>query len=276
VVINGTRGPLGPDFASDNYIITSAASNYNSAQLSWRYRTGPFEFLAGYTWSKAMDNGSGFADNTNPFNPQASRGLSAFNVPQNFVLSYHYELPFARLGGPKMLTHGWVVSGIARFASGSPISISEQDDNSLQGTSGGGVGYGTDVPNYTPGPLNRGADPRACVHNAACQPYFNTNLFSKEVVGYIGNSMPRFFSGPGINNFDTALLKDTHITEGITVQARFEFFNTLNHTQFGTPTGTGGISSLNSTIGNINSSSFGFVTSAQNPRIGQVALKVVF
>jgi Carboxypeptidase regulatory-like domain len=263
-VINSTRGPLGPDFASDNYIITLASSSYNSAQFSWQYRTGPLEFLAGYTWSKAMDNGSGFGDNTNPFNHLASYGLSGFNVPQNFVLSYHYELPIGRLGGPKMLTNGWVLSGIARFASGSPVSISEQDDNSLEGTSGGGNGYGTDVPNYTPGRLNRGANPRACVNNPSCQPYFNTNLFSKEIVGYIGNSMPRFFSGPGINNFDTALLKDTHFNEGIVLEARFEFFNTLNHSQFLNPSG------------NINNNAFGVVTGAQNPRIGQVALKLIF
>jgi len=264
VVINGTRGPLGPDFASDNYIITLASSSYNSGQLSWQYRTGPFEFLAGYTWSKAIDNASGFGDNTNPFNHQASRGLSGFNVPQNFVLSYHYELPFGRLGGPKILTNGWVLSGITRFAAGNPVSISEQDDNSLQGTSGGGTGYGTDVPNYTPGPLKRGANPRACINNPSCQPYFNTGLFSKEIVGYIGNSMPRFFSGPGINNFDTALLKDVHFEKGIVVEARFEFFNTFNHAQFVNPSG------------NINNNAFGVVTSAQNPRIGQVALKVNF
>jgi hypothetical protein len=185
-------------------------------------------------------------------------------VPQNFVLSYHYELPFGRLGGPKILTNGWVLSGITRFAAGNPVSISEQDDNSLQGTSGGGTGYGTDVPNYTPGPLKRGANPRACINNPSCQPYFNTGLFSKEIVGYIGNSMPRFFSGPGINNFDTALLKDVHFEKGIVVEARFEFFNTFNHAQFVNPSG------------NINNNAFGVVTSAQNPRIGQVALKVNF
>jgi hypothetical protein len=48
------------------------------------------------------------------------------------------------------------------------------------------------------------------------------------------------------------------------VEARFEFFNTFNHTQFVNPSG------------NINNSAFGVVTAAQNPRIGQVALKVSF
>ena len=79
-----------------------------------------------------------------------------------------------------------------------------------------------------------------------------------------GNSKPRFFSGPGTNNFDTALLKDTKVSEGVSVQARFEFFNTLNHAQFQAPSG------------NYNSGSFGYVTNANDPRIGQVALKVLF
>ena len=109
-----------------------------------------------------------------------------------------------------------------------------------------------------------GRTPRACINNPSCNPYFNTNLFSKEAVGYIGNSMPRFFSGPGINNFDTALLKDLRFEKGLTVEARFEFFNTFNHSQFLNPPGS------------INNSAFGTVTGAQNPRIGQVALKVMF
>ena len=134
--INGTRGPLGPSFASDNYIITLGSSSYNSAQLSWQYRTGPLEFLAGYTWSKSMDNGSGFGDNTNPYNHQLSYGLSAFNVPQNFVLSYHYELPFGKLGGPKLLTSGWVLSGIAVSPPALPSRSPSRMNNSLEGTSG--------------------------------------------------------------------------------------------------------------------------------------------
>jgi hypothetical protein len=76
--------------------------------------------------------------------------------------------------------------------------------------------------------------------------------------------MPRFFSGPGINNFDTALLKDTRLTEGKTLEFRFEFFNVFNHAQFLNPSG------------NINNGAFGYVSSAGDPRIGQVAMKFLF
>lgn len=263
-VINGTRSPFGPNFASNNYIITIGNSNYNSFQATWRYQTGPFEFLAGYTRSKSIDDSSGFEDDLNPFNHRLSRGLSAFNVPQNFVLSYHYELPFARLLSQNRLTAGWVISGMTRFASGQPVTMTEVDDHSLEGTGGGGVGNGTDVPDYTPGDLHVGANPRACITNPNCAPYFNTSLFSQEQIGQLGNSMPRFITGPGINDFDMALLKDTHVIESKTLELRFEFFNLFNHAQFLTPSG------------NINSSSFGVVTGATDPRIGQVAAKFIF
>jgi hypothetical protein len=61
-----------------------------------------------------------------------------------------------------------------------------------------------------------------------------------------------------------ALAKEAHLTEHMYFDFRFEFFNLFNHAQFGTP---GGL---------INSSDFGVVTSANDPRIGQVAAKFYF
>jgi hypothetical protein len=132
------------------------------------------------------------------------------------------------------------------------------------GTEGSGDSAGLDVPNYTPGNLQVGANPRACVTNPNCKPYFNTSLFSLETVGFLGNSNRRFITGPGINNFDMALLKDTHITGDKLVELRFESFNLFNHAQFLTPSG------------NISSGVFGVVTGAGNPRILQVAGKIIF
>lgn len=85
-----------------------------------------------------------------------------------------------------------------------------------------------------------------------------------EALGQLGTANKRFFHGPGINNWDMALLKDTRITESKLVQFRFEFFNVFNHAQFNAPPG------------DILNSNFGYVTSARDPRIGQVALKLIF
>jgi hypothetical protein len=83
-------------------------------------------------------------------------------------------------------------------------------------------------------------------------------------LGGFGNSNRRFFRGPGFNYSDVALHKDTRITEQIAVQFRAEFFNVFNHAQFNNPNG------------NFSSSNFGAVTSARDPRIGQMSLKLLW
>jgi hypothetical protein len=251
-VINGTRAPLGNDFGSNPYYITIGNSNYNSLQVAFRHRSGPFEFLAGYTFSKSIDDGSGYSEVLNPFNYRLSRAISAFDVPHNFVVSYYYELPLSRFFGSNRMSSGWKITGITRFSTGLPITLSETDDRSLLG-----INYPFNVPSYTPGNLEFN-DPRSGL------PYFNPSLFSADSLGQLGTAGRRMFFGPGINNWDMALLKDTRITESKILQFRFEFFNIGNHAQFNNP------------VGNIDNSQFGYVTSARDPRIGQAALKFIF
>jgi hypothetical protein len=255
--INSTRGPFGGSFSSDGYFITIGDSSYNSLQLSLRQRISRLEFLAGYTYGKSLDNGSGYGEQINPLDHHV-RSLSSFDVRHNFVVSYDYRLPIDLLHGPGRLVKGWRLSGITRFSTGQPITIVETDDNSLLGTSSAGaIGLPVDTPNYTPGSLAI-SDPRSG------NSYFNTSLFSPEAPGTLGTSRRRFFSGPGLNNWDAALLKDTAITERVNAEFRVELFNAFNHAQFGEPDG------------NINSSSFGFVTTANPPRIMQLSLKLLF
>jgi hypothetical protein len=256
-VVNGTRSPYGNAFGSNGYFITIGNSNYNSLQVSFKHRSGPLEVLAAYTWSKSIDDSSGWGDQINVVNQSLGRVISSFDVPQNFVISYHYDLPFDKWGRNR-LTNGWVLAGITRFSSGLPVTLRENDDNSLLGTFCTGPNCNTvDTPNFNGGSLTF-HDPRSGL------PYFDPSAFSDEALGQLGTAAKRMFHGPGINNFDLALLKDTHITESKILQFRFEFFNVFNHAQFQNPTG----SILNGT--------FGYVTNANDPRIGQVALKFLF
>src|SRR4051794_28440214 len=122
----GTRGPLGFDFGSNTYESTNANSSYNSMQVTVERRGRNLTFLAAYTLSKSLDTASGF--NTMNFsNFHLSRSLSAFDSTHNFVVSYNYALPFDHVmgGAPKRLTQGWSLNGITRFATGSPIAISQ-------------------------------------------------------------------------------------------------------------------------------------------------------
>jgi hypothetical protein len=256
-VINGTRGPFGSiAFTSDAYFKTIGNSDYNSLQISVRHQAHGMGFLAAYTYSKSMDNASGYGEGINFENPN-QKALSSFDVTHNFVISYNYELPLYRLKSNR-LTNGWTISGVTHFSTGLPVFMLENDDNSLLGTSGSGpIQLPIDTPNYTPGPLHF-TDPRSR------QPYFNTSLFSPESLGQLGNSPRFFFHGPGLNNWDINFQKITKISESMNVAFRAEFFNAFNHAQFLQPDG------------DITDATFGLVTGANPPRIIQFGLKFQF
>jgi hypothetical protein len=259
----GTRGPLGSNFGSDTDQSTIGNSNYNALEVSLRHTSGPLQLFAAYTFSKSLDQSSNVGEEVNPINPALSRALSAFDIRHNFVISYSYNLPFERLFGvSNRATRGWQVSGITHFSSGFPVTLLNYGDNSLLGAEPNGINnFGVDEPQYTPGSLALNKDPR----NG--QPYFNTSLFSLQPLGEPGNSRRRFFSGPGLDNYDFALLKNLPLTESKALQFRMEAFNIFNHAQFYGPAAVDG---------NINGSTFGAVVSAAPPRLMQFAVKFSF
>ena len=271
VLSAGTRGPFSTPyrntpvngvfivpFGNDSYFATIGNSAYHSAQIDWRHTSGRLQTLVAYTFSKSLDNSSGYGEQINPVNARLSRGLSAFDSTHNFVISYSYALPFDKLGGPKKLVYGWQISGITRFATGLPVTIIETDDHSLLGTGfGGPITLPVDTPNLV-GPLAI-TDPRKTGGQ-----YFNPAAFASTALGMEGTANRRFFHGPGINNFDFALLKNTLLTERLDLQFRLEFYNIFNHAQFLTPSGI------------MPTASFGQVPGARDPRIGQLSLKLNF
>jgi carboxypeptidase family protein len=284
--INSTRtifsgvptGTGGASFGTNPYVSTVANSAYNSLQTSLKHSSSHGEFLVGYTYSKCMDNGSSLQDATNVFNPRLTRSLCAFDLTHNFVASYSVRLPFERLfhadhGWAKRAAGGWQVSGITTYATGIPVTIEASPgfnaDQSLIGSVG--FSWNVDAPNKLPGKILNNTNPRSG------QTYFNTSLFLQEgcfttacpldgtqAIGAVGNANRRFFHGPGIANWDMALLKETPITETKSLEFRFEAFNIFNHAQFQNPGGT------------LGASSFGLVTAANDPRLMQVALKFRF
>jgi len=262
-VVNGTRAPFPNTIGSDAWYRNMGNSNYNALQLTLKRTTGPLTLLASYTYGKSLDWASSIQEQVYPYNYRLEYAPSAFDIKQNFVVSYNYELPVAKLSGRNSRwTDGWALSGITRFASGLPVTFASFGDNALVYVQNNGVNsVSIDLPNYTPGDLEINHNPR----NG--KPYFNTALFTPNALGTQGNAKRRFFYGPGINNFDMALHKLTKITESKTLEFRFEMFNTFNHAQF-YPNG--------SVDGNINDATFGDVLKAAPARIGQAALKFNF
>jgi len=271
--LQGTRQGLNPSlinnnvpgnfYGNDAYVASIGNSGYNSLQVSVKRSGKRLTFSLSYTYSKSMDQGSSMADPLDPYDFEATRALSNWDLTHNFVVTYEYQLPLERLSRRgQFLTKGWELSGITRASTGFPVTLSTSGDNSLQGSNPNGVNNRyLDLPDYNGAPLNLNSNP------ANGQPYFNTSAFSDNALGTIGNASRRSFYGPGMFNTDLALLRNFQIRESKVLQFRLETFNIFNHAQFFGPAAVNG---------NVDSALFGQVVNAASPRLIQLALKYTF
>jgi len=237
-----------PGFAAITTYETTANSIYHSLQASGVRRfAGGFSVQASYTWSKSIDTAVSPFDIYQPW--RVLRGLSGFDRAHMLITSYIWEIPFARKtqGLERKILHGWQISGITSFQSGNPITIGITGDRA-------GTGAGGQRPNVV-GPLTL---PKQLSQ------WFSTTTFALPPLGTFGNAGRSIVRGPGINNWDLSFSKRTNIHERLTLQFRAEFFNLFNHAQF---------SGVGATLG---SGTFGQVTSARDPRIGQLGLRLLF
>jgi len=250
-----------------------ATSHYNSFQSSVEKRLSHGLFLRGnYTYSKSIDNSSGLEDSglfngQTPGNPKRDNGFSGFDARHIFVITYDWTLPLPKPSNSilKHVLESWTLSGITSFQTGFPIPLIDTSDRCL--ASRGTLYYDTWCRPNLVGPVTI-LDPRASSTNS----YFDKSAFAFSAPssralanGLLGNAPRNAIHGPGIANFDFALLKDIHVTEQKYFQFRGEFYNLFNHAQFSNPSG------------NINSSRFGRITSTRiAARIAQLALKFYF
>jgi len=262
-IVQGTRVGQGPDYGENTADKSTANSNYNALETTLRYRHHGSQFLLSYTYAKSIDQGSNLGEQLDPINPRQSRTISAWDLKHDFVGSYTWALPLATLfRRSNRLTEEWSLSGTTRFATGFPVTLFDNSDNSLLGTLGNGANnYLLDTPQYAPGPLKintNGRNGRAA---------FNTSLFSEEVLGQLGNAKRRIFYGPGISNFDMTLGKNLPFADARSIEFRVEAFNAFNHAQFYGPA---------SVDGQIEDPHFGQIVSAAAPRLVQLAAKFTF
>lgn len=256
------RGPFSSQFDAVTYQRTIGSSNYNSMEVNLRHHSKLLEILAGYTYSKSLDDSSSLSEEINPIDPGLSKALSAFDLRHNFVLSYNYSLPSRVFGRENRWTEGWSLSGVTRVATGLPVTFYNNNDTSLLGSIPNGINNnGLDTPDRASGNLHINNNPR----NGLTA--FDTSLFSLPALGQFGTAARRFFSGPGMLNFDVALQKNLRLTESKSLQFRMETFNAFNHGQFF------GAASVD---GNISDSTFGQVVNSMPPRLVQLAAKFVF
>ncbi len=219
--------PLFTDiFAEDT--IANSAYNALEAMVEKRFSKG-LQLQAAYTWSKSIDLASTFEESLNPFNFDATRGLSLFNSAQRFVISYYWELPIPkRQGFAGKILNDWAVSGITQFQSGFPIRLDTENDNELINSL---FFMGTEAPSLV-APFKK-LNPKS---NGDF--WFDPNSFEDPPLGQFNNGTQRTICcGPGLNDWDFSVHKRFAFSESRYVQFQAEFFNIFNHTDFANPDG---------------------------------------
>jgi hypothetical protein len=240
-------------------------SSYNGLQLSAEKRlSAGLSFLAAYTYSKSLDEGAGGNSSTgesriniqNPQNLSADYGLSNFNYGQRFTFSTVYDLPFGN--GRKFMSHangvinamagGWQATSIVTLQSGAPFSVSLATATANTGT-------------FTrPNRVCNGNLPSG---QQTISEWYNISCFVAPPPYTFGNAGRNILIGPGLATWDFGADKDFRLTERFALQFRAEFFNLLNHPNFGLP---------NASIG---SSAAGTITTEiTNAREAQFALRL--
>jgi hypothetical protein len=247
-------------------------SRYNSLQLSLQKRLSHgFTILANYTLSKATDNLELLADATSlgangslvlpwyyPHSDAFEHGPSDFDRRQVFVTSYVWQLPALSHANRWLrgVAGNWETSGIVSAQTGGPLTIQAGKDQSQTG-----IGYDRAVLVSADAQVYGG---NACGSVAPCINYVNPTAFALPAIGTFGNVGKGLLRGPSLLSWDVGIHKAFRITERWAVEFRAEFFNAANRVNFLAPTSS------------VNSAGFGSIRSANDPRIGQMAVKIVF
>jgi hypothetical protein len=250
-----------PGFHSIDLSQNEANSHYNALQVDLTSQVGrDLTLRAYYTLSRTIDpvTGNGGQDLQNVSNPYAGwqydNGPGGYDRTHNAAVNFIYDLPIFRHTENRLLKStlgGWEVSGIVTLTSGLPLNPQLTGGQSSNG-----------LPNATNRPDQIG--PVSYPHTVA--EWFSTSSFVDPAVGTFGDAGHNSLRGPGRDNWNLSLFKSFVFSEerGSRLEFRVETFNTWNHTQF------------NQVSNNFGASNFGRFTTAFDPRIMQLGLKLYF
>jgi hypothetical protein len=241
-----------PQFLNVTYYTNGGAQQYAAllAQLSHSWSNG-LSLRAAYTWANTLDDvdaaaRADAAPNQDVFNIRSQWGTAMINIPQRFVVSSVYSLPFGAGGRfafhqrvlDEIVGH-WRMSGVGQFQVGYPYSITQT--NTLGTFSA--AQYSTEVGN-----------PNLARPSRTVQKWFNPGAFQITSSDVLGNTPRAALYGPGQEVWDVSLMRDVPVWEHVTFTFRADAHNVFNHPQF---------DNLNTTI---TSPAFGSVSGAQDPR----------
>ena len=265
------------NYGSVGLLADDTSSTYHALEVAFsrQYAHG-LSFLASYWYSKSLDyistlNVAGSAPTLvagendlaqNPFDLAAEHGPSLFDAKHRFVFSGTWALPVWRAAprAAAFLTNGWQLNAISSFSTGTPFTVYDSADVSLQGSAPEISGFYSSRPDLISNP-NVG-QPHTANEWVSRAPFRQLNPQTQ--AGQFGNEGRNVARGPGIEDADVSLFKYFNIDETRRVQFRAECFNLLNHPNFGLP------------VNDVESPAFGQILQAGPPRLLQLAVKFVF
>ena len=261
---------LYPNYGFIASINSGVNSNYNSGQFEVEKRLQyGLSFQTNYTWSHSLNNFGPngqpgifgvYGINTCSCGRSLDYGPDAGDDSNVFRLSGNYALPRVPLkGAADSAINGWNLSYITNWQSGFPFTVFAEDDNSF--TAMGNDRPDISVPNIADTTLSTKRS-----HLALRNEWFNTNDFGPNAIGTYGNIGKDSLRGPRLFTTDLALLKSGKLGERANYEFRAEFYNAFNNVNFGAPD-----AGLQDGPG-----VFGAITSSNDPRILQMALKLKF
>ncbi len=254
-----------PNIGPSQILAASAFDSWYNALIlrAEKKYTGGLLLSMNYTYGKSLDtnqgslgNGSGGGQPQYSGDIAAEKGRSDFDIRHRFVTSMIYDLPFGSGRRFASSTHGflgalisgWEYNLILVAQTGQALTPLVPNDQS-------NTGGDTDRPNLV-------GDPNAGPHTP--NQWFNVNAFALQPFGTFGNAGRGIINGPGFFTVDMAGVKRTKLTESVSLEFRAESFNILNRPNFDLP---------NRVIG---TPGFGEIFTAEDPRILQFALKLIF
>ncbi len=258
-------------FGAINYEANGAKANYNAliTDLRGRLFKQHFYFDASYTHSRSLDNSQVYPTYENLSQYYAP---SAWDAPDRFSLLWNYDFPAVR-GGHGLVGRvlsGWSLSGTSTAQNGNPFTVyTTASFQALKDATGKFIGF-------TPGSGDYNADgfnldyPNVSTYKlptsrtAYLNGLFASGIVSQPAFGAEGTEKPNQYRNPGFAETDASLIKSTAITERVSLQLRFEYYNIFNHPN------------LNGINSDLSSGSFGRSTSQAQPRWLQIGAKIFF
>lgn len=253
-----------PDLAAFTTIRWDGWATFNALTLKMtrRFSSG-LSFDADYTFSKSLDDASDAGTTNAEYNlpqnvyaPGLEAGPSSFDHRHRLTANAVYDLPFARgkAGWRHRVLGDWRGSGILIVQSGAPftVNLSSAEEVANIGLIGG---VNVERPNLVANPNDGPKTP---------EKWFNAAAFALPAPYTFGNAGRNIVTGPGLASLDLSLQKEWVLRENQALQFRFDAFNALNRANFNLP---GRI---------LGASNFGVVTSAQDARELQFAVKFLF